>query len=122
MPRKSGPDVDQFLPLSPATFHFLVALADGDKHGWAILKDVARRTDDRIRLSPGTLYGLVKRLLQQELIVESDQRPPAHWDDERRRYYHLTRLGRRVVEAEILRMERALALARDLRPAQPRRA
>lgn len=101
-----------FLPLSQPTFHVLVALADGDKHGWAILKDVANRTSDKIRLSPGTLYGIIKRLLQDGSIAESQQRPPRHWDDERRRYYRMTDRGHEVLQAEIERMEEAVSMAR----------
>jgi DNA-binding PadR family transcriptional regulator len=112
MPRKkSDPDPESFLPLSPAAFHVLLALAGCERHGWAIRKEVAQRTDDRIRLSPGTLYGLIKRLLDQGLIAESDSRPPLEWDDERRRYYALTELGRRVAEADAERMRRALEWA-----------
>ena len=95
----------------------LVALADCDKHGWAVMKEIAARTDGRIQLSPGTLYGLVKRLLSEELIAESDERPPSHWDDRRRRYYRLTDLGRRVAEAELRRMQATVAGAEAmLRP------
>lgn len=113
------PTVESFLPLSPAAFHLLIALSAGDKHGWAIRKEVERLTDGGLQLSPGTLYGLVKRLLGQELIAESDDRPPLEWDDERRRYYRLTALGRQVAEAEIERMQRALALARQVHLGQP---
>lgn len=103
---------EDFLPLSPAMFHVLVALAGEDLHGWAIMKEVSRATDGKIHLSPGTLYGLVKRLLRDGLIVESKERPPRRWDDQRRRYYALTALGREVAEAEVERMRRALAVAR----------
>ncbi len=108
----STADPESFLPLSPAMFHLLVALVEQEMHGWAIKKVVARRTDDTIQLSAGTLYGLIKRLLREGLIEESDRRPPLHWDDERRRYYRTTRFGRRVAQAEIRRMERALKVAR----------
>ncbi len=100
------------LPLTPAMFHVLVALADGDKHGYAILKDVRRRTDDRVRLSAGTLYAVIKRLLDDDMIAESDERPDPALDDERRRYYRLTGFGREVAVAEAERMEQALSLAR----------
>jgi DNA-binding PadR family transcriptional regulator len=105
-------DPEPFLPLSPAMFHVLVALADGDKHGYAILKDVKRRTEGAVRLSAGTLYAVLKRLLDEDMIVETDERPDPALDDERRRYYQLTSFGRQVAIAETERMERAIALAR----------
>jgi DNA-binding PadR family transcriptional regulator len=109
MPKR---DPQPFLPLSPAMFHVLVALADGDKHGYAILKDVKRRTEGSVRLSAGTLYAVLKRLLDDALVLETDERPDPALDDERRRYYQLTPFGRQVAVAEIERMERAIALAR----------
>jgi DNA-binding PadR family transcriptional regulator len=105
-------DPEPFLPLTPAVFHVLVALADGEKHGYAILKDVARRTDGKVRLGAGTLYSVIRRLLDDDLIAESDQRPDPALDDERRRYYTLLDTGRAVVLAELGRMEEAIALAR----------
>ena len=118
MPKAPVPE--SFLPLTPPALHLLLALADNDKHGWAILKAVARSTDGRIRLSAGTLYGLIRRLSDQELIVESQNRPPARWDDERRRYYRLTNFGREVASAELARLEKVLAVARrtDLLPSE----
>ncbi len=104
-------EIDSFLPLTPAMFHVLLALADGEKHGYAILKEVARRTDDKVRLSAGTLYGNLARLESAGLIVESDRRPEVGLDDERRRYYRLTELGRHVAVAEAERMQEALAQA-----------
>ena len=90
----------------------LVSLADEDRHGYAILQEIAERTDGRIRLSPSTLYAVIKRLLELDLIEELTERPdPAH-DDERRRYYRLTTLGRRVARAEAARLTRQLADAR----------
>jgi DNA-binding PadR family transcriptional regulator len=110
--------VDHFLPLSTPMLHTLLALADGEKHGYAIIKEIARRTADDVRLSPGTLYTLVKRALDDGLIVESDERPDPALDDERRRYYKLTTLGRNVLEAEMARLEAILVMARGkkLRP------
>ena len=96
---------DAFLPLTPPMLHTLVALADGDKHGYAILKEIARRTDDTVRLSAGTLYALIRRAEADGLIVETDERPDISLDDERRRYYRLTPLGRKVAAAEIERLE-----------------
>lgn len=103
---------DAFLPLTPPMLHTLVALADGDKHGYAILKEIARRTDGGVRLSAGTLYALVKRATADGLIAESDERPDPALDDERRRYYRLTPLGRRVAAAEIARLESIVEMAR----------
>src|SRR5215208_4824882 len=110
--------VDHFLPLSAPTLHTLLALADGEKHGYAIIKEIARRTDGGVRLSAGTLYTLVKRSLADGLIVESDERPDPSLDDERRRYYRLTPLGRNVVEADVARLEAIVEMARakNLRP------
>lgn len=105
-------ETESFLPLTPAMFHILLALADGEKHGYAILKEVARRTDDKVRLSAGTLYGNLARLESSGMIVESRNRPAVVLDDERRRYYRLTELGRSVAVAEARRMEEALSQAR----------
>jgi DNA-binding PadR family transcriptional regulator len=101
-----------FLPLTPTMFHILLALADGEKHGYAILKEVARRTADKVKLSVGTLYGNLARLESDGLIAESNHRPELVLDDERRRYFLLTPLGRDVAVAEAERMEEALAQAR----------
>jgi DNA-binding PadR family transcriptional regulator len=100
------------LPLPPAVFQILVALADQDRHGYAIMQDVATRTDGRMKLSPGTLYGSIKRMLEDGLIIEVDERPDPESDDERRRYYRLTRLGREVAQAEADRLTTLLRQAR----------
>jgi DNA-binding PadR family transcriptional regulator len=100
------------LPLLPATFHILVALADEDRHGYAIIQDVAARTDGSIRLSPGTLYRSIQRMLEDGLIVESDERPSPEDDDERRRYYRLTTLGTAVAKAEAARLMDLVRMAR----------
>lgn len=105
-------DTEPFLPLTPAMFHILLALADGEKHGYAILKEVARRTEDKVQLSAGTLYGNLSRLEIAGLIAESSRRPEVVLDDERRRYYLLTQFGRDVAVAEAERMEQALSQAR----------
>lgn len=102
-------DPAPFLPLTPAAFHVLLALADGAKHGYSILKDVEERTAGDVRLSTGTLYGLIKRFLDDELIVELKA------DDERRRPYRLTALGRDVAEAEAERLERLVRAARGVK-------
>jgi DNA-binding PadR family transcriptional regulator len=105
--------VEAFLPLTPPMLHTLVSLADGDKHGYAIIKEIARRTDDAVRLSAGTLYALIRRAEADGLMVETDERPDISLDDERRRYYRLTPLGRRVAAAEIERLEAIVEMARE---------
>jgi DNA-binding PadR family transcriptional regulator len=97
------------LPLTPAMFHVLVALADGETHGYQILKDVEQLTDGSVRLSTGTLYGIIKRLLGDGLIRESGS---SSKEDERRRSYELTSFGREVARAEAARLESTLAIAR----------
>jgi DNA-binding PadR family transcriptional regulator len=104
--------IESYLPLTPALFHVLLALADGEKHGYVISKEIARRTNDEVRLSAGTLYGIIKRLLEDGFIEESEDRPDFSLDDQRRRYYRLTKLGSALAEAEAERMERVLAMAR----------
>jgi DNA-binding PadR family transcriptional regulator len=108
-------DTAPYLPLTSAEFHFLLALADGDKHAYAVMKDVARLTDGAVRLSAGTLYGLVRRFVAEGMIAEKVERPVAALDDERRRYYRLTEFGREVAIAEAERLENLLALARAKR-------
>ena len=108
-------------PLTPAMFHVLLALAGDDLHGYAILKEVELRTAGEVKLSTGTLYGIIKRLLNDGLIIERRERPTAN-DDERRRYYRLTPQGREVAAAEAQRLEKVVALARSrhlLRRTQP---
>src|SRR5216683_7138092 len=98
------------LPVLPATFHILVALADEDRHGYAIIQDVAARTDGSIRLSPGTLYRSIQRMLEEGLIVETDERPSPEDDDERRRYYRITPFGASVARAEARRLTQLIKL------------
>ncbi|HXA51974.1 MAG TPA: PadR family transcriptional regulator, partial [Candidatus Acidoferrum sp.] len=93
------PDPSTFLPLPPATFHILLAVADEDRHGYAIIQDVAARTGGELKLSAGTLYRSVQRMMEQGLIVEPRERPEPEYDDERRRYYRITPFGRKVAEA-----------------------
>jgi DNA-binding PadR family transcriptional regulator len=100
-------------PPTPAMFHVLLALAGDDLHGYAILKEVTLRTAGEVKLSTGTLYGIIKRLLNEGLIVERRARPSDSSDDERRRYYRLTVQGREVAGAEAERLERVVALARS---------
>ena len=111
-PHVDEPIPESFLPLPRDTFHILVSLADRERHGYSVMLDVAERTDGALRLSPSTLYASIKRLLEQELIEELAERPDPKHDDERRRYYRLTRLGRRVAMAEARRLERLLSDAR----------
>ncbi len=102
-------------PLTPPVFHILIALADGERHGYAIMQDVALQTNTALQLGPGTLYGCIKRMLTAGLIEESDERPDPEMDDERRRYYRMTSLGRRVVRAEAERLAGAVTAARARR-------
>lgn len=110
--RPAAPSPDSFLPLPRDTFHILVSLADRDRHGYSVMKDVLDRTDGALRLSPSSLYASIRRLLEKELIEELAERPDPEHDDERRRYYRLTKLGRAVATAEALRLERLLTDAR----------
>jgi DNA-binding PadR family transcriptional regulator len=112
MADRSQTNIDAFLPLQLATFHILVALADDDRHGYGIIQDVAARTNGAIRLSPGTLYRSIQRMLDDGLIVETDERPAPEHDDERRRYYRLTPLGSAVAKAEAGRLADLVRLAR----------
>ncbi len=102
-------------PLTAAVFHVLLALADGERHGYAIMQDVAESTSGRMKMGPGTLYGTIKRLLEARMIEESDQRPDPDLDDERRRYYRLTGLGQRAVRAEASRYAEMAEVARRRR-------
>jgi DNA-binding PadR family transcriptional regulator len=110
MPARRDPS--PFLPLTPSAFHVLLALADGAKHGYLILKDVEERTAGEVRLSTGTLYGLIKRFLDDELIIELPAEQDAH---ERRRPYRLTSFGREVASAEALRLQSLVIAARAAR-------
>ena len=105
--------VDAFLPLTPVAFEILLALADGEQHGYSIMREVERRSNGAVALHPGTLYRALARLLESGLIDELDERPdPAH-DDERRRYYQLTNTGIAVARAEAERLAGQLAAARQ---------
>jgi DNA-binding PadR family transcriptional regulator len=101
----------QFLPLTPAVFHILLVLADEDRHGYDIMREIASATDGKIQMGPGTLYGTIKRMLQAGLIAETDERPDPALDDSRRRYYRLTDLGQQVLKAEVDRLARLVAIA-----------
>src|ERR1041384_4795542 len=113
MPKSRSPQ--ELLPLTPPVFHILLALADEERHGYGIMQDVARQTNDALQLGPGTLYGCLKRMLAAGLIEESDERPDPALDDERRRYYRMTPLGERTVHAEAQRIAGALTAAKSKR-------
>jgi DNA-binding PadR family transcriptional regulator len=106
------PDPQALLPLPPVTFHILVALCDADLHGYAIIREVAARTDGEIEIQAGTLYRTIARLVEQGLIVEKRTRPALGEDDERRRYYRLTPFGKAVAQAEARRLAQMVKLAR----------
>jgi DNA-binding PadR family transcriptional regulator len=108
-------DPESFLPLTPAAFHILLALADGEKHGYGIMREVTTQTEGKMRLGPGTLYGTIKRMLADGWIEESDERPDPELDDERRRYYRLTDLGQRLARAEAERLANLVSVARAKR-------
>ena len=108
-------DPGDLLPLTPAVFHILLALADGERHGYAIMREVEAGTGGQIQMGPGTLYGTIKRLIAARLIEESDERPDPALDDERRRYYRLTAFGRRVAAAEAARLSQLVSVARAKR-------
>jgi DNA-binding PadR family transcriptional regulator len=105
-------DVDALLPLPQATFHILLALADEDRHGYAIMQDVEARTSGSLTLGAGTLYRSIQRMLEQGLIVETRERPAPQLDDERRRYYRITPLGTEVAKAEARRLTGLVRMAR----------
>lgn len=111
----SAPSVDEFLPLTSTVFHILLSLADQERHGYGIMQEVEAMTRGQIRMGPGTLYGAIKRMLSANLIVESDERPDPGHDDERRRYYRLTALGRRVLGAEAQRLSHLVNVAQRKR-------
>jgi len=108
----TAPEPSAFLPLPLATFHILLALADGDRHGYAILLEVERRTGGELKLSAGTLYRSIQRMLEQGLITETRERPAPELDDERRRYYRITPFGVEVARAEARRLAALVRLAR----------
>ncbi len=103
---------DARLPLSPATFHILMAVADEDRHGYAIIQDVAQRTEGALKLSAGTLYRSIQRMLEQGLLVETQKRPAPEFDDERRRYYRITEFGASVARAEARRLTQLVKWAK----------
>ena len=106
-----APSPETFLPLTPAVFNILLALADGEKHGYAIMLEVENNTQGGVKMGPGTLYGSIKRMLESGLIGEAGERPDPALDDQRRRYYELTGLGGRVLRLEAERLAGQVKLA-----------
>jgi len=113
------PDPQDLLPLTPAVFHILLALADGEKHGYAIMQEVEEATDGAVRMGPGTLYGSLDRMLKNALIEESPERAEPTTDDKRRRYYRLSDFGRKLLSAETARLTQAVRRARAKRILSP---
>jgi len=109
MPRKS--DGERFLPLSLPIFHMLLSLSEGERHGYALKRAIAQRTDGKLNLGSGALYGSINKMLEEGFIEESDERPDSHLDDERRRYYRITALGRKVAAAETARLRSLVKMA-----------
>jgi DNA-binding PadR family transcriptional regulator len=109
-PAKQDPEI--MLPLTPAVFHILLALADGERHGYSIMQEIAAQTEGTLRIGPTTLYRSIKRMLEDDMIIETEERPDPALDDERRRYYRLTQFGLRVTQAEMQRLSRTLEIAR----------
>jgi DNA-binding PadR family transcriptional regulator len=113
---------EAFLPLKPNWFHVMLSLADQEQHGYGIMQEVLDRTDGKVRLWPATLYGTLKRLIDEDLIAESDARPNPEEDDARRRYYRLTQFGRRVLTAESRRLEDLVRVIHAKKGMVPRKA
>ncbi|HWZ33188.1 MAG TPA: PadR family transcriptional regulator [Bryobacteraceae bacterium] len=110
---KDLPDPSSLLPLPPATLHILMSVAEDDRHGYAIIQDVAARTGGELKLSAGTLYRSIQRMLEQGLLIEPRDRPSPEEDDERRRYYRITPFGSAVARAEARRLTQLVKLARE---------
>jgi DNA-binding PadR family transcriptional regulator len=111
MPKNDNPAAGDLTPLSPAVFHILLSLAEGERHGYALRREIALRTGGKLKLGPGVLYGSINKMLEQGLIEESEERPDARLDDERRRYYRITSYGRKVAQADAARMSELVRLA-----------
>jgi DNA-binding PadR family transcriptional regulator len=120
-PRQTRAEPEAHLPLTPATFHILLSLSDGERHGYAIMAEVRERTRGTVKLGPGTLYTALKRLVDSGVVLEAGERSGRD-DDERRRYYRLTPLGRAVARAEARRLEEMVRLARRQRLIGPQPA
>ena len=108
--QESDPEI--LLPLTPAVFHILLALADGDRHGYSIMQEITVQTEGRLHIGPTTLYRSIKHMLSDGLITEVDERPEPDQDDERRRYYRLTTFGGLVAQAEMQRLAQAIPIAK----------
>jgi len=108
---KSRDSIDRLVPLSLPVFHMLLELAEGERHGYALKRAILNRTGGKLNLGSGALYGSINKMLEEGLIVESEERPDPHLDDERRRYYRITTLGRRVAQAEAVRLRDLVRLA-----------
>ena len=104
---------ENLLPLTPAVFHILLALADEEGHGYGIMREILTHSDGQLKMGPGTLYGTIKRMIASQLIEESGERPAPELDDERRRYYRITSFGRAVARAEARRLAQLVKLARE---------
>jgi DNA-binding PadR family transcriptional regulator len=111
MTKHNDRSIQALIPLPLPVFHMLLALSDGERHGYALKREILRRTEGKLNLGSGALYGSIRRMIEQGLIEESDERPDFHLDDERRRYYCITSLGRRVVQAETIRLQNLVRLA-----------
>ena len=120
-PRESI-DIDRYLPLKPVAFQVLLSLSESERHGYGITQDISARTSAKMRLEPGNLYRSLKTMLDDRLIEESERRPAPDLDDERRRYYRITPLGRKVALAEMARLEAMVAEAKTMIGAKTRRA
>lgn len=104
-------EIDPLLPLPLPVFHMLLSLSEGERHGYALKREILQRTEGRLNLGSGALYGSINKMLDQGLIEESEERPDPHLDDERRRYYRITQLGQRVAQAEAVRLRELVRLA-----------
>ena len=113
MPKPNSNPVDALLPLPLPVFHMLLALSEGERHGYALKREILARTHGKLNLASGALYGSINKMLDQGLIEESDERPDPHLDDERRRYYRITPLGLRAAQAEAARLRQLVRLAED---------
>ncbi len=111
MAKHNEHSIEASLPLPLAIFHMLLALSEGERHGYALKREILRRTGGKLNLGSGALYGSIRKMIEQGWIEESDERPDFHLDDERRRYYRITPLGRRVVQAETVRLQNLVRLA-----------
>lgn len=114
-PRAGQAPPTKFLPLTPAVFYILLVLAEGDRHGYAIMQEATKRSGGSVRLGPGTLYAAISRLLKEGLIVELEERPAPEMDDSRRRYYRLSDQGGQALAAEAKRLSDLARLARSTR-------